>query len=468
MSVCYTDRSRDPSHLLQGLDRHRLEAALFDRHTPGVHKSRQGKGIEPWREFLVGTGWTDEDCSVYLLDRRYRNIPNAVAAQLLAAYALDLVSAGRNAPLHLQALQDAFIGVGRDVDCFRHPLVSAARKPRTRQEGREAGREALRKQREAISEEMLWWGIHEFLPPHLDLQKASAGQADLAMAMLAGLITYHWPNIRLSNQACAVSHTQASAYTREWKRVCTAAGLSFDETVARDRFLKAHSFRMSDVRIGTVLRDGTEQWVDPLTWRDGEARTYPVPMMVTLAVMSAKRNQNGNRPQLQTAVAATCAAEEVICRALGQVILAGNHESLDDLLLSRLRESTTRGTQPSNRRRNLPTAAIGTVAKKVAVGCGVNPDQITGNSFKIGGASSKVMLALAHAKKQAQAAMDHKNLASSNHYMRFDNSGGFGSAAPWTGPEQHALPTNAIRRSAAMFREKIPNATDTRRVRFAV
>ena len=74
----------------------------------------------------------------------------------------------------------------------------------------------------------------------------------------------------------------------------------------RDRFLKAHSFRLSDVRIGTLYRDGTEQWVDPITWRDGEARTHPVPMMVTLAVMSVKNNQNGNRPQLQTAVAGTC------------------------------------------------------------------------------------------------------------------------------------------------------------------
>ena len=337
----------------------------------------------------------------------------------------------------------------------------------TRQEGREAGREALRRQREAISEEMLWWGIHEFLPQHLDLQQASAGQADLAMAMLAGLITYHWPNIRLSNHACAVSRTQASAYAREWKVVCASAGIPFDETVARDRFLKAHSFRVSEVRIGIRSRDGTEYWVDPLTWRDGEARTYPVPMMVTLAVMSAKKNQNGNRPQLQTAVASTCAAEEVICRALGQVILAGNHASLDDLLFSRLHASANRGAQSSTKRRNLPTAAIGSVAKKIAVGCRVNPDPITGNSFKIGGASSQVMAALEHAKKQAQAAMNHKNLASSNHYMRFDNSGGFGSAAPWTGPGQHSLPTNAIRRSAVMFREQFTRTKDAKRVRFA-
>jgi len=143
-----------------------------------------------------------------------------------------------------------------------------------------------------------------------------------------------------------------------------------------------------------------------------------------------------------------------------EVILAGNHASLDDLLFSRLQ------AQSSTKRRNLPTAAIGSVAKKIAVGCRVNPDPITGNSFKIGGASSQVMAALAHAKKQAQAAMNHKNLASSNHYMRFDNSGGFGSAAPWTGPGQHSLPTNAIRRSAVMFREQFPRTKDAKRVRF--
>ena len=57
--------------------------------------------------------------------------------------------------------------------------------------------------KEPITEEMVWWGIDKFLPDSLDLTKVSAKQSDEAMAMLAGLITYHWPAVRLSNQACS-------------------------------------------------------------------------------------------------------------------------------------------------------------------------------------------------------------------------------------------------------------------------
>ena len=104
----------------------------------------------------------------------------------------------------------------------------------------------------------------------------------------------------------------------------------------------------------------------------------------------------------------------------------------------------------------------------MAVVCGVNPDPITGNSFKIGGASSQVMAALEQVKAEAHTAMNHKIMTPSNHYKRFDNSGGFGSAAPWTGPSQNSLPTSAIRRSSVMFREiqtstKVTKKIDSRK-----
>ena len=132
-------------------------------------------------------------CSEYLVDRQYRNIPDAVATRLIAAYALTLVTTGRDPSLYLQALQDDFAVEGRNLNCFKHPLVSAARRQRSRQKGRKSGRNALRQQREAINHDMLWWGINEFLvPPDINLRKSTAKQADYAMAMLAGLITYHW------------------------------------------------------------------------------------------------------------------------------------------------------------------------------------------------------------------------------------------------------------------------------------
>jgi S1-C subfamily serine protease len=108
----------------------------------------------------------------------------------------------------------------------------------------------LGRQKEPVTEEMVWWGIEKFLPGSLDLTKASAKQSDEAMAMLAGLITYHWPAVRLSNQACTVSKKQAASYTSDWKEACDKAGTPFDEATATDRFFKAHSFRVGDVIIG--------------------------------------------------------------------------------------------------------------------------------------------------------------------------------------------------------------------------
>ena len=91
--------------------------------------------------------------------------------------------------------------------------------------------------------------------------------------------------------------TQATKYAAEWGRICAKAGIQFNKAVATDRFLKAHSFRVADIRIGITDREGKETWIDPITWRDNEAPRNPVPEMITLAILSAKKNQNGNRPQ---------------------------------------------------------------------------------------------------------------------------------------------------------------------------
>ena len=186
-------RHPEPSYLIRELDRSRVDLALLDAHAPGTVRRRKDKGIEPFEEFLVSIGWTEEKagCTVYLVDEKFQEIPDAITAQLHAAYAADRVAKGLDPSVHLQALRDAFVSVGRDVSCFLNPLVSAARKARTRQESRDDARVRLGRQKEPVTEEMVWWGIDKFLPDSLDLTKASAKQSDEAMAMLAGLITYH-------------------------------------------------------------------------------------------------------------------------------------------------------------------------------------------------------------------------------------------------------------------------------------
>jgi hypothetical protein len=212
--------------------------ALLDAHAPGTVRRRKGKGIEPFEEFLISIGWSEEKagCSVYLVDDKFQEIPDAITAQLIAAYAADRVAKGLDPSVYLQALRDAFVSVGRDASCFINPLVSAARKARTRHESRDDARVRLGRQKEPVTEEMVWWGIDKFLPGSLDLTKTSAKQSDEAMAMLAGLITYHWPAVRLSNQACTVSKKQAASYTSDWKEACDKAGTPFDEGTATDRF----------------------------------------------------------------------------------------------------------------------------------------------------------------------------------------------------------------------------------------
>jgi hypothetical protein len=261
---------------------------------------------------------------------------------------------------------------------------------------------------------MVWWGIDKFLPDSLDLTIASAKQSDEAMAMLAGLITYHWPAVRLSNQACSVSKKQAAAYTSDWKEACLKAGIQFDEGTAADRFMKAHSFRLSDVVIGVKSQTNEEHCLDPVTWSTTAARSNPVPDTVTMIVMSAKKAQNGNRPISRTAVASSCKAEYVICWAVGLVIIAGQYDSLDDLLLSRRvsPEYANRMGARDSKRRNLPNGKIGEIVKDIANAFGLPSDRFTANSFKIGGASSEAEKALEAAREQAQRAMHHKSAAS--------------------------------------------------------
>jgi len=137
----YGDQSGhpNPSYLIRDLDRSRLDLALLDAHAPGTVRRRKGKGIEPFKEFLVSIGWSEEKagCSVYLVDNKFQEIPDTITAQLLAAYAADRVAKGLDSSVYLQALRDAFVSVGRDASCFSNPLVSAARKARTRHESRD-------------------------------------------------------------------------------------------------------------------------------------------------------------------------------------------------------------------------------------------------------------------------------------------------------------------------------------------
>jgi hypothetical protein len=100
----------NPSYLIRDLDRSRLDLALLDAHAPGTVRRRKGKGIEPFKEFLVSIGWSEEKagCSVYLVDDKFQEIPDAITAQLLVAYAADRVAKGLDPSVHLQALRGRF------------------------------------------------------------------------------------------------------------------------------------------------------------------------------------------------------------------------------------------------------------------------------------------------------------------------------------------------------------------------
>ena len=50
----------EPSYLIRGLDRSRVDLALLDAHAPGTVRRRKGKGIEPFEEFLVSIRWDEE------------------------------------------------------------------------------------------------------------------------------------------------------------------------------------------------------------------------------------------------------------------------------------------------------------------------------------------------------------------------------------------------------------------------
>ena len=136
-------RQPEPGYLIRKLDRSRIDLALLDAHAPGTIRRRKGKGLEPFEEFLVSIGWSEEKagCSVYLVDKKFHKITDTITVQLLAAYAADRVLAkGLDLSDCLQALRDAFVSVGRDVACFLNPLVSATRKTRTRHESRDGAR----------------------------------------------------------------------------------------------------------------------------------------------------------------------------------------------------------------------------------------------------------------------------------------------------------------------------------------
>jgi hypothetical protein len=110
---------------------------------------------------------------------------------------------------HLQALQDDFICAGRDTLFFRHPLVSAVRKAKTRYEGRVQGRKRLQNQKDLLTGEIVRKGIERFIPEGIDLRGVAPDLADLAQGMLAGLLTFNWPSIRLSNSGVDITWRQA-------------------------------------------------------------------------------------------------------------------------------------------------------------------------------------------------------------------------------------------------------------------
>jgi uncharacterized protein involved in type VI secretion and phage assembly len=109
-----------------------------------------------------------------------------------------------------------------------------------------------------------------------------------------GLITFHWPNVRISNQARTVSITQAQKCAAEWKQANEKAGRPFDVAAAEDWFRMGHTVRVRDVRIAVTGPHGEELWMDPIQWRDTDGRRNPSPSLVTMAVMSTKKGKSGD------------------------------------------------------------------------------------------------------------------------------------------------------------------------------
>jgi len=448
----------EPSYLLKHIQRAELDLALMDRITAGTFKRRSKCGVPLFKTFLESRGWTlkKAGCSEFLVDKRWRPIADPIAASLVADYALHCRKERRDVDVVIQALRDDFIGVGRDVDFLKHPLVQAARKKRSRRQGREDGRKRLQNKREAVSEEMMRWGLKEFMPDGFDLRTASPLQWDDYVGCLAGFMTFNWPNVRISNQACAVSKKQAYDCAKLWSEANSKAGRPYDFEAATQWFRKGHSLRASDLRIGSVGEDGIESWMDPMMWISERAAANPIPQLVALAVMSAKKNQNGNRPQIMMARASKGFADRTICRGLGQLLLSADYGSLEDLLLSRLSRSWevkagVRGA--AGARRELPTAQIGRIAKKMGPPFNVPARVLSANSFKMGAASAVVTRALLHAKRDAQKKIRHKSRNATEHYIRLDNDGGDGVAAHWDLEDRAGLPTHAVRRGAAVFRD---------------
>jgi len=151
----------NPAHLLKAIDRDTVNVAVSDRHTIKVTQRRRGKGIDPFRHHLVKLGWTPvtSGCNEYLLDTQGHPIADAISVQVVADYACNLRLRSLDVFTHLQALQDDFIRAGRDILFFRHPLVSAARKVKTRYEGRVQGRKRLQNQKDLLTGEIVRKGI---------------------------------------------------------------------------------------------------------------------------------------------------------------------------------------------------------------------------------------------------------------------------------------------------------------------
>ena len=449
----------DPRRFLSMINKDEIDLAMLDVLTPAVFDRLDGRGIKHFRGYLRSIGWSPNETgtSEYLVDSRMQPIPDIIASQVVAGFGCYSRRMGRNATEEMQALKHDYRTFGRNRDFFDSELVRMSQKSHTRQEGRAQGRKRLSNRTEGLTSDMVRRAVRTIFPDTLDLKVASKREHDRAWAITVGFIMFHWPNVRCSNLACAVSNKKAKKYAALRAAKCRRAKVDFDEEAAVAEFRKNHSLRVGDVTFCKLRPDGNESWFNPIEWVTDPETKGTVPDLAGLLVISAKKNQFGNRPVVQVAATSNY-ADGMLNRRLVKIAETGEFASLNDLFFSRpalVRAPAIKGKKLVWRksptlRRELQTRAIGVVAKDISEAEGLGRDNHSAKAFKISGITAAK--AAGKSKKYVQRLVGHKSFSSTAHYVRESYEASGGAASSWGQQDVTELSSTAVRRGAVMFR----------------
>jgi hypothetical protein len=334
----------------------------------------------------------------------------------------------------MQALKHDFRTYGRNREFFDSELVRMSLKSHTRQEGRTQGRKRLSNRKEGLTGQMVRQAVRKFFPDSLDLTVASKRAHDRAWAITVGLIMFHWPNVRCSNLACAVSKPKSIKFAALRAERCKKAKVYFDEEAAAAEFRKNHSLRAGDVTFCRLRPNKGEDWYNPIEWVKNPLTRGTIPDLAGLMIVSAKKNQFGNRPIVQIAATADCDADAMLNARLVKCAEANEFGSLNDLFFSRpalVRAQYVKGqtliwTKSPTLRRELQTRDVGDIAKDISEEEGLGRKNHSAKAFKIGGITAAKEAG--KSKNYVQRLVGHKSFSATAHYIResYEASGGRG------------------------------------------